>query len=119
MPVTAVLSHHRTCCSGHENGITVKHRGVDSSEQYRSGTMYQHRSDILISTFCYAQKNLRSTRAELSGNQPQRCRCIPSSSKGVSLDMGKNRTVSPFFEQAALSQQGVLPRYTVTGVDLV
>lgn len=39
--------------------------------------------------------------------------------KGVSLDMGKNCTVSLFFEQAALSQQGVLPRYTVSGVDLV
>lgn len=38
---------------------------------------------------------------------------------GVSLDMEKNCTVNPFFEQTALSQQGVLPRYTVTGVDLV
>ncbi|EDS3898533.1 hypothetical protein YB04_004112 [Salmonella enterica subsp. enterica] len=31
---------------------------------------------------------------------------------GVSLDIGKNCTVSLFFEQAYLSQWGVLPRYT-------
>lgn len=33
--------------------------------------------------------------------------------------MGKDCTVSLFFEQATLSQQGILPRYTASGVDFV
>ncbi|EBP0013965.1 hypothetical protein HX37_25270 [Salmonella enterica] len=39
--------------------------------------------------------------------------------KGVSLDIENYCTASLFFEQAYLSQWGVLPRYTLFSIDFV
>ncbi len=43
----------------------------------------------------------------------------PAALIGVSLENGKFCTASLFFEQATLSQHGVLPRYTLFSIDFV